>query len=118
MHGFRLHYHNPRQYGCTTFNSMTNPNMLASYKTLSSYMNKSNGAIAGTVGEVVFDSFNVADNLVAGVEFEECLESTTDKIKGGVFVGKSDANTETEFTTASPRGIITPRTDYFKINGA
>jgi hypothetical protein len=69
------------------------------------------------VGQVVFKDFKVADNLLAGIEFESCLESTEIKIKSAIVVGKS-TNTETSLDAASPRGIITPRTDYFKLDAA
>jgi hypothetical protein len=33
-------------------------------------MNKVNGAIGSDVGDVRFENFKIADNLVAGIEFE------------------------------------------------
>jgi hypothetical protein len=60
----------------------------------------------------------VADNLLAGIEFEmtkEAKEAGKCFIDGGLVIGKTD-NTSGELDNASPRGIITPRgSDYFGV---
>ena len=46
-----------------------NPLITAHFVNFTSYMNQQNGAIAEEVGDVRFENFKVADNLIAGIEF-------------------------------------------------
>ena len=46
-----------------------NPLITAHFVNFTSYKNQQNGAIAEEVGDVRFENFKVADNLIAGIEF-------------------------------------------------
>jgi len=66
---------------------------------------------------VQFVNFKVADNKLAGMEFSDAKYVALDdytKVVGGLVVGKS-ANTESGIESASPRGIIGPRSEWLRI---
>ena len=93
-----------------------NPVIAARYTNFTSYKNLRNGAIALDIGYIVFDSFKVADNILAGIEVE-----ITNKINDGyaqvynsLIIGYSD-NAE-DLTMRSPsKGVIGPRTENFSV---
>jgi hypothetical protein len=69
---------NPLTYPCksSTYDSSNpsdpfakNPLITATFTNFLSYKNVINGAIAERVGDVRFENFKVADNLVCGIEF-------------------------------------------------
>jgi hypothetical protein len=97
---------------------VTNPQVPAVYENFTGYSNGRNGAIAGGTGAVQFKNFKVADNLLAGIEFEMTKEAKVMDmcfIDGGLVIGKSE-NAGTALNNASPRGIITPRgSDLFGV---
>ena len=66
-----------------------------------------------------FNNFKVADNILAGIEFSLTSEFGNDmaQINNALIIGKT-SNTDEKIESASPRGIITPRTDNFLITGA
>jgi len=67
---------------------------------------------------VRFNNFKVADNILAGIEFSLTSEFGNDmaQINDALIVGMS-SNTDDKLQAASPRGIITPRTDNFLVTG-
>jgi len=78
-YGLRI-FHNmiPRQFPCRAivhdpFNTTDpwhqNPPITANFDRLTSWKNGRNGAIAEKVGDVRFNDFKVADNILAGIEF-------------------------------------------------
>jgi len=79
---------------------------------LVSWKNRRNGAIAERVGDVRFTNFKVADNLLAGIEFSLTAHygDDTTRIDGALIIGKT-SNTDDALDRASPRGVITPRTE-------
>ena len=129
-YGLRI-FHNmvPRKYPClpitrdwnnTADPYHANPPITANFNGFTGWKNNRNGAIAGTVGDVRFNNFKTADNLLAGIEFElshEYFGGPYAGVYNAVIVGKT-ANTEDKLSWASPHGIITPRTDGFTIQGA
>jgi hypothetical protein len=88
----------------------------ANFDNLVSWKNNRNGAIAEKVGDVRFNNFKTADNLLAGMEFSLTHEVGDNMagVYGGLVIGKT-ANTESLLDIASPHGIITPRTENFVI---
>lgn len=85
------------------------------FERLVSWKNGRNGAIAGTVGGVVFKDFKTADNLEAGIMYERIsVGDDIAMVDGGLFVGRT-ANTESALDRASPHGIISPRSENFSI---
>ena len=61
----------------------------------------------------------MADNILAGMEYSLVDGSTIDgyaKIVGGVVFGKTD-NADSSMLEASPRGVITVRTENFTVEG-
>jgi hypothetical protein len=87
---------------------------------LTSWKNGRNGAIAERVGDVRFHNFRVADNLLAGIEFSLTSEYGNEmaQINYATIVGRSYLNDDNRLIGATPRGIITPRTDNFVVQGA
>jgi len=130
-YGLRL-FHNliPRQFPCKAFSAdqdaltagtdpyVANPPVTAEFRNLVSYKNGRNGAIAERVGDVRFINFLTADNLLAGMEFSltEDIEDNYAKVIGGAVIGRT-GNTEAALDAAKPHGIITPRTEHFRIEG-
>lgn len=118
-YGLRI-FHNmiPRKYPCRAPTGPTgsNPLITTVFNGLIGYKCNRNGAIAERVGNVQFENFKVADNLLAGIEFSltEDADMNMAKINGALIIGKSD-NTEDLLDWASPHGIITPRTENFMI---
>jgi hypothetical protein len=118
----------PRKFACKTivYDSTNpsdpfhkNPLYTANFERLTSWKNNRNGAIAGKVGDVRFIDFKVADNILAGIEFER-TDTTADNMAGvynGLIVGRS-SNTEELLDLSNPHGIIAPRSENFTINGA
>jgi len=94
-----------------------NPLITANFNNLVSWKNKRNGAIAERVGDVRFNGFKTADNILAGIEFSLTAEvgDFMAQINNALIVGKTD-NTEELLDWASPHGIITPRTENFVID--
>jgi hypothetical protein len=127
-YGLRI-FHNmvPRTYPCqpivfdataTGDKYWKNPLITANFDNLTSWKNNRNGAIAERVGDVRFNNFKTADNLLAGIEFSLTHEvgDYMAQIKGGMVIGKT-SNTEELLDASSPHGVITPRTENFLIDG-
>jgi hypothetical protein len=123
-YGLRI-FHNmvPRKYPCMPIvydanvpenPYWKNPPITANFDDFTGWKNNRNGAIAERVGDVRFNNFKTADNLLAGIEFSLTAEFGDDmaQINGGLIIGKS-SNTEEKLNFASPHGIITPRTENF-----
>lgn len=72
------------------------------------------------MGDVRFNNFKTADNILAGIEIEIFSFYTGDVDMGGVYnalvIGRT-ANTELKLDVASPHGIIGPRSENFVIRG-
>jgi hypothetical protein len=94
----------------------SNPPITAFFRDLTSWKNGRNGAIAERVGDVRFVNFKVADNVLAGLEYSLAAEygDNMAQIDGALIIGKT-TNTEERLEWASPRGIITPRTENFTV---
>lgn len=62
-----------------------------------------NGAIVKTVGDVRFNDFKTADNLLSGIEFSITEDSGKDmaQVNGALLIGKTN-NTEFRLDHASP----------------
>lgn len=70
------------------------------------------------MGDVRLENFKVADNLLAGIEFEKTLNITNGTgvhIYDSLIIGRSDNADELTNKTDS-RGIIGPRTENFFVN--
>jgi len=86
------------------------------------YKCKRNGAIAERVGWVTFNNFQVADNILAGIEFGYTKDTADGLHQGGgikdaLIVGRT-ANADDKLTVQSaPRGIITAKTENMTIDG-
>lgn len=97
-----------------------NPPVTAQFRNLLSYKNGRNGAIAERVGAVQFHDFKTADNKLAGMEVsltEDIIDGYA-KIVGGLVVGRSaNADPDLDGLAVGPHGIITPRTENFRIDG-
>ena len=121
-YGLRI-FHNliSRKFPCLNV-SPTNPLITANFENLTSWKNGRNGAIAERVGDVRFNNFKVADNILAGIEFSLTNERNVGDEKPGIYnaviVGRSENFDEVQAKSwISPHGIITPRTEKFVIRG-
>ncbi len=126
-YGLRI-FHNliPRTYPCspividetnTTDPYWRNPLITARFVNFTGYKNQRNGAIAEKVGDVRWENFKVADNLLAGLEFSlvsDVLDGAA-QINGALVIGRSENAEERTLTTFS-HGIITPRTENFQVH--
>lgn len=126
-YGLRI-FHNmvPRKYPCKPIEYdldkpddpwHKNPPITAIFNGLTSWKNGRNGAIAEKVGDVRFQNFKVADNILAGIEFsltDDYGEDTT-RIDNALVIGRTE-NTEAALDSAEPYGIIGPRTDNFRVD--
>jgi len=116
----------PRQFPCKAVtydpNNATdpfwqNPAIPAHFWNLTSWKNGRNGAIAERVGDVQFHNFKVADNILAGIEFSltDMHGDNTTRIDNALIIGRTN-NTDDILNAASPFGIISPRTENFRID--
>jgi hypothetical protein len=118
----------PRTYPCASIPAFDaknltdpywqNPNIPARFINFTSFKNGRNGAIALDVGDVRFEGFKVADNLLAGIEFEltnNLADGYSAQINGALVVGYSNNAEEKTFSHPS-KGIIGPRTDFFQVH--
>lgn len=116
-YGLRIfHNHFPKQKPCEPY-SDTNLAVPAVYEDFTGYSNGRNGAIAGGTGAVQFKNFKIADNLLAGIEFEMTWDAGAHEkcyIDGALIVGRSP-NADATLNAAAPRGIITPRSEWFGV---
>jgi len=117
-YGLRIfHFMSPRKFPCKDI-SLRNPALTANFYDFTGWKSNRNGAIASFVGDVRFHNFKVADNLLAGIEYSVLtLGEDTATIIDALIIGKSNGNTEPLLDSASPYGIINPRTENFLING-
>lgn len=130
-YGLRIyHRYFPRTFACKDIGwydeanpddeSKWNMPVTANFNNLVAWKNGRNGAMAGYVGDVRFNNFKTADNVLAGMEMHYLLLKNIDdhaRIENAYVVGQSE-NSEPLVDNASPAGIITPRTEGFQINTA
>ena len=129
-YGLRI-FHNmvPREFPCKPivrdFANLTHPYeankpIIGKFNGFTGWKNNRNGAICERAGAIQFRNFKVADNLLAGIEFEFAHEFFGDQDYAGVFdaliIGKT-LNTEPLLESKSPHGIIGPRSNGFTIKG-
>ena len=121
-YGLRI-FHNmvPRKFPCKPINAETNPSITANFNGLTSWKNNRNGATALRVGDIRFNNFKTADNLLAGIEFSLTNQPGVGDDGPGIYnaliIGRTE-NTEELLDSKQPHGIITPRTENFVIRGA
>ena len=87
----------PRKFPCKDINAETNPPITANFNNLISWKNGRNGAIAENVGDVRFNNFKTADNILAGIEFSLTNNPGVGDDKPGIYnaliIGRTE-NTE------------------------
>ena len=123
-YGLRLfHKLKPRENPCadivydptnTTDPYWKNPMITAVFENFTSWKNMENGAIALDMGSVIFKNFKVADNLIAGIEFEltNTLVDGYCQVNGALVIGRSN-NADNLTNSTFSKGIIGPRTENF-----
>jgi hypothetical protein len=86
---------------------------------LTSWKNGRNGVIAMKVGDVRFHNFKTADHILAGIEFElaDDFGDNTTRVNGALMIGKTN-NTDAILESSSPKGLIGPRTENFRIENS
>ena len=126
-YGLRI-FHNmvPREFPCKPivrdFTNETHPYeankpIVGLFNGFTGWKNNRNGAICERAGVIKFQDFKVADNLLAGIEFEFAHEFYGAEYAGvynSTIIGKT-LNTEPLLDIASPHGIIGPRSNGFTI---
>ena len=128
-YGLRI-FHNmvPRKYPCKPVikdlskpNDMfwQNPFITANFNGLTSWKNNRAGAICKIVGDVRFNNFKTADNLMAGIEMSVTDQAGEDAAGAynPLLIGRSN-NSEDLLMRNNPRGIVTPRTDDCVVRNA
>jgi hypothetical protein len=126
-YGLRI-FHNmiPRKYPCkplvydhsnTTDPWHKNPPITAIFSNFTGWKNGRNGAIAEKVGDVRFIDFKTADNLLGGIEFSmtDAHGDNTTRIENALVIGRTN-NSELALEIATPAGVITPRTENFRVD--
>ncbi len=93
-----------------------NPLIPALFINFTSWKNAMNGAMASFVGDVRLINFKVADNLLAGIEFEKAnyVGDGHAQINGAVVIGRS-LNADSVTNSTPLHGIITPRSDGLRV---
>lgn len=91
----------------------------ANFDGFTGWSNNRNGAIAFKVGDVRLNNFKVADNLLAGIEFEitDAFGREMARVNNALVVGRTN-NTHPLIEAATSRGIIAPRSDDFLIENS
>ena len=134
-YGLRV-FHNmfALQNPCLEWHETDNPSITSELISFKGWRNQVNGIIASYVGDFIIKDFTVAENIVAGIEFEKVIspnwwlnangeqqESLQDvRAENGVIIAKSDYGdilSDGEHSVTKPRGIITPRTEGFHAKG-
>lgn len=93
-----------------------NPSFTITWKNFVSYRNHEDGVLAEEVGNMVFDNFWLLDNKQSG--FNVYLTNRTDEeviLRNSLIVGKSLGNPADDSDLENTRGLITPRTDGFRV---
>jgi hypothetical protein len=69
------------------------------------------------MGDVRLENFKIADNLVAGIEFEltENMVDGYTQVNGALVIGRSE-NADNYTNSAASHGIIGPRTENFQVH--
>lgn len=86
---------------------------------LTAWKNRRNGAIAEEVGDIRFEGFKVADNMLAGLEMSYTDYATwyqSSRITNALVIGNSE-NAELDLNP-NQQGIVTPQTDGFLVENA
>ena len=130
-YGLRIfHQLIPREKPCQgftfNFDSASNPfgnnaPIIAEFEDFTGYKNNRNGAICERVSAIRFNNFKVADNKLAGIEFSEAQFIPFDgytEVIGGLILGRSNGNREDGINSASPTGVIGPRSEWLRVDGA
>lgn len=96
-----------------------NPAITAGLSYFTSWKNGRNGAIAEKVGDLRFNLFKLADNKLAGIEFSftDDYGDNTTRINDALIVGRT-SNSELALENSHPYGIVSPRTENFRVDGA
>jgi len=108
-----------RDYNNETDPYWKNPPITANFYDFTGWKNNRNGAITNKVGDVRFNRFKTADNILAGIEMEmshEYFGAAYAGVYNSTIIGKT-ANTEELLDDASPHGIIGPRSNGFTAKG-
>ncbi|KAL4508253.1 hypothetical protein ABPG72_003557 [Tetrahymena utriculariae] len=93
-----------------------NPSFPITWKNFVSYRNHEDGVLAEEVGNMIFDNFSLLDNKQSG--FNAYLTNRTDEeviLRNSLIVGKSLGNPADDSDLVNTRGLITPRTDGFRV---
>lgn len=126
-YGLRLfHKLKPRTFPCSpivedlkniTDPYWKNPLITARFTNFTSFKNQRAGAIALDMGDVRLENFKVADNLLAGIEFEltDTLRTGYCQINGALVIGRSD-NADALTNNTDSQGVVGPRTEGFLVN--
>jgi hypothetical protein len=95
-----------------------NPPITAHFVNMTSWKNQRNGAIVNEVGAICLENFKVADNLLAGIEFELADAHIVGyaNVCSALVIGHSENADEMTRRSTTLQGIIGARTEGLTFN--
>jgi hypothetical protein len=108
---------NPKSKPCQAVDNNNVVTVQAVLSDVTVYRNKERGVIAERLGNVMFQNFKVADNIVSNMEVSDIIPFSTGMatVKDALIIGKSkNPIVDGTYTTI---GFITPRADRFLVDG-
>ncbi|KAL4508252.1 hypothetical protein ABPG72_003556 [Tetrahymena utriculariae] len=122
--GLRIFVMTNLQYPCNLYRDDTqsnpfanNPSYTTTWSNFLSYRNNEDGVLAEEVGNMVFNNFTLVGNKQSG--FNVYLTNRTDEyviLQNSLVVGQSTGNPADVSDLQATYGIITPRTDGYKVS--
>ncbi|EAR87205.2 IPT/TIG domain protein (macronuclear) [Tetrahymena thermophila SB210] len=121
--GLRIFVMTNLQYPCNPYRDDTQPNPFVNntsftitWSNFVAYRNNEDGVLAEEVGNMIFNNFTLVGNKQSG--FNSYLTNRTDEyviLQNSLIVGQSVGNPADVSDLQSSYGLITPRTDGFKV---
>ncbi|KAL4484526.1 hypothetical protein ABPG74_019703 [Tetrahymena malaccensis] len=121
--GLRIFVMTNLQYPCNPYRDDTqanpfvnNTSFTITWSNFVAYRNNEDGVLAEEVGNMIFNNFTLVGNKQSG--FNTYLTNRTDEyviLQNSLIVGQSSGNPAAVADLQSSYGLITPRTDGFKV---
>jgi hypothetical protein len=95
----------------------TNPSIQNIFYNYLVWMNGEAGLLAEQTGNILFNNFTIVDSGITGMQFH--LTNFTKELvvaQNSIIIGQSASNGRTAENLTGAFGIITPRTDGFKVS--
>lgn len=94
-----------------------NPSITANFVNFTGWKNHRNGAILNEVGDVSLQNYKVADNFLAGIEFEltDVMADGYARIDSALIIGRTE-NADWVSNMSDAHGVIGSRTENFQVH--